>query len=298
MVSDIEVSRNNKSFEIILTVIPPPAEWDASKVERKAFEVSSVAKTLDLKYINLPEVIEEKARTQCERSVPYKLKVDNALFGEILKGFYEEAVIILNKVTPIMEKDDFIRWLKIHSTKFNHLVIVGSESSKIIYPGFNPIDAAKVSRNYISNIYGITIFERRNEPERLLEKTKAGMKAFISQICFGLEDAKKVINRYYELCNSEGVAHSKIFISFAPISKLKDLEFLKWLGVKIPPETEKFLTENEKKIEKRSIEIIEDLAYDLYSTNGDFGINVEHVMYENLQIAAYTIHRIKEVCRY
>ncbi|MEO0203057.1 MAG: hypothetical protein ABIL37_04975 [candidate division WOR-3 bacterium] len=286
---------NCKNLEIIFTVIPPPLEWDISKIERKAFEVSNIAKILEIDFISIPEVIDERSRG--ERVIPFKMKFDNVKFGEMIKNFDNSVEIIINKVSVIMEKYEFEKWIRDYSQKFDHILIVGGESSKINYPGYNPIAAALLAKNYFKHIYGITIFHRKDEPKRLLEKTKAGMEGFISQIVFELENAKKVITEYINLCEIKNLRPAKIFISFAPVSQRKDLEFLKWLGVYIPQEIENYLLEDEKKLEKRSIEIIESLFYELCFWD-NISVNVEHVMYNNLQVAAYTIHRIKEVWKW
>ncbi|MEO0145162.1 MAG: hypothetical protein ABIL49_06350 [candidate division WOR-3 bacterium] len=288
---------NCKNVDIIFTVIPPPLEWDISKIERKAFEIANITKILDIDLISIPEVIEERSRGQ--RVVPFKMKFDNAEFGEMIKNFDSSVEIIINKISVIMEKEEFEEWLKEYSKKFNYILIVGGESSKIKYPGYHPIPATLIAKNYFKNIYGITIFHRKNEPQKLLEKTKAGMRGFISQIVFELEHVKNVILQYYKLCQEENIEPAKIFISFAPVSQRKDLEFLKWLGVYIPKEIENYLLEDEKKLEKRSIEIIETLFQELcFLDIKNIGVNVEHVMYNNLQVAAYTVHRIKEVFKW
>ncbi|MCX7946970.1 MAG: methylenetetrahydrofolate reductase [candidate division WOR-3 bacterium] len=288
---------NCKDLEIIFTVIPPPLEWDISKVERKAFEVANITKVLDINFISLPEVVEERSRGH--RIIPFKMKIDNVVFGEMIKSFDRDLEIIVNKISVIMDKQEFESWIEQNSKKFNYLLIVGGESSKIRYEGYYPIPATIIARNHFKNIYGITIFHRRDEAKRLLEKTKAGMKAFVSQIVFELESAKFVINEYIKLCREENIEPSKIFISFAPVSQLKDVEFLKWLGVYIPKDIESFILEDEKKLEKRSIEIIESLFHELCFLNiNNLGVNIEHVMYNNLQVAAYTVHRIKEIWRW
>jgi hypothetical protein len=288
---------NCKNVDIIFTVIPPPLEWDISKIERKAFEIANITKILDIDLISIPEVIEERSRGQ--RVVPFKMKFDNAEFGKMIKNFDSSVEIIINKISVIMEKEEFEEWLKEYSKKFNYILIVGGESSKIKYPGYHPIPATLIAKNYFKNIYGITIFHRKNEPQKLLEKTKAGMRGFISQIVFELEHVKNVILQYYKLCQEENIEPAKIFISFAPVSQRKDLEFLKWLGVYIPKEIENYLLEDEKKLEKRSIEIIETLFQELcFLDIKNIGVNVEHVMYNNLQVAAYTVHRIKEVFKW
>ena len=279
-------------MDLIFTVIPPPAEWDSTKVERKAFEVGSIAKLLQISYLNIPEVIEEKSRGK--RVVPYRLKVDNADFGRMVKRFTPDLEVILDKVTVLLPEKRLVDWLKRNSQDFQHVILVGGESSLIKYPGLDPIRAANIARKYFKNLYGIAIFTRENEPQRLLAKTRAGMKAFVSQIVLEHESAISVIKEYHKLCKESGIQPAKIFISLAPVSRRKDLEFLKWLGVYVPADTENFLLRDPKLIEKRSIDLIEKLTKKFLKLGSKVGINVEHVMYNNLQVAAYAIHRIRE----
>ncbi len=278
-------------MDLILTVIPPPQEWDETKVERKAFEIANIVKLLDLSYLNIPEVIEEKTRGQ--RSVPYRLKVDNAKFGKMICSFTSDVIVILDKVVPVMPKPDFQEWLETHAPDFQHLVLVGGESSKIQYPGYHPVEAAPLAKSYFDHLYGITIFRRKNEVDRLIRKTQAGMEAFLSQIVFEANTAESVLHAYWKRCEELGLTPSKVFISVAPVSRKKDLEFLKWLGVYIPPETEAWLLEDERKMERKSMDLIESLVQRFRTFEGPVGLNVEHVMYNNLQVAAYMIHRIK-----
>ncbi|MEO0139422.1 MAG: mycobacterial-type methylenetetrahydrofolate reductase [candidate division WOR-3 bacterium] len=279
---------------IIFTVIPPPVDWEGEKVKRKAFEIVSISNMLNIRTINIPEVIEEKDGKG--RVVPYKPKVDNVEFGKILKGFDGNLDIIIDKVVPLIPKDLLEDTLLSISKEFKGITLVGGESSKKVYPGFSPLEAVGFARGLFSKVYGITIFTRKNEAERLLAKTKAGFNAFISQIVFETENMRKVLKEYYKLCNSEGIKPATIYISLAPASKKKDIEFMEWLGVYIPEDIKRYLLEDEGLIEKRSIEIVERLALDVSTTEGELGINVEHVMYNNLQVAGYTLHRIKEVC--
>jgi len=279
---------------IIFTVIPPPADWDIEKVRRKSFEISSMLNTLNIKSINIPEVVEEKRGIG--RIVPYKPKVDNVMFGNILKEFYPDAEIIIDKIVPLIPKEELAKELDKISQDFKSITLVGGESSKGEYPGYSPVEAVRFAKDRFSNIYGITIFTRKNEAERLITKTKAGFKAFISQIVFETDNMRIVLKEYYLLCEKEGLKPSPIYVSLAPASRRKDIYFMEWLGVYIPENIKNYLLEDEDLIEKRSIEIVEKLALDISTTHGELGINVEHVMYNNLQVAGYTLHRIKEVC--
>ncbi len=277
-------------LDLVLTVIPPPADWPATKIERKAFEVASIARVLPLKALNLPEVINEQTRGK--RVVPFREKVDNAEFGLLIRQYAPGLTLILNKVVPLLSPADLHAWLERHQFSYDHLVLVGGESSKIQYPGPSPLEAASLAKPFMRHLYGITIFHRQNEAERLLRKTQAGMQGFFSQIVYHLDHAWPVVERYLQLCTREGIHPARIYISLAPVSRPRDVEFLEWLGVLLDPETRAWLTEDPRDVEKRSLDRVEQLAEAIAQSGFPVGINVEHVMYNNLQVASYAVHRI------
>ncbi len=279
----------------MLTVIPPPADWEETRVRRKAFEIASMARMAGVRRISLPEIVEE--HTRGERVVPYRQKVDNVLFGLMLREFYPEAEILINKVTVLLPPEDFRSWACTTLRHFHHLVLVGGESHTIPYPGPSPVEATALVPSG-AQLYGITIFTRKNEAERLLTKTRAGMKGFISQIVFELEHFRRVIERYLHLTDREGVDPARIYVSVAPVARAKDVAFLKWLGVYIPPDIERSLLENPRAMERISMERIEQLMEELRPYAPYVGVNMEHVMYNNLALAAYTLHRIQEVLQW
>ncbi len=282
-----------KPLPKILTIIPPPRQWDPARVDRKAFEIATLTKAVGIDTVSIPEVIEEKSRG--ERTVPYRLKVDNTYFGRLLRKYNPDLTIIINKVVPVMEKDEFERWLQEHSGEYQHLVLVGGESSRIQYPGYTPTEAAPIAARYMKHLYGITIFHRRNEARRLLEKTKAGMRAFFSQIIFDLCHVRETLDEYYYLARKEGIQPSRIYVSIAPIARERDLDFIKWLGVMIPYDLEKRFRENPDRMESLSIEVIKGLVKEISEWDYDLGINMEHVMLNNLHLAGYALHRINEI---
>ncbi len=283
-----------KNIELVFTIVPPPVEWDNIAIDRKAFEVANLLNSLHIGKVLIPEIIDEQNRG--ERVVPYKVKVDSRYFAKLISRYAKDTDFIISKVVPVMQKDRFREWIKdVSSSGFKHVLLVGGESSKIKYPGYSPVEAVSIAKEHVKHIYGITIFHRKNEPERLLRKTEAGMEAFFSQIVFDLKDVRKVLERYYELCSKHGLKPARIYISLAPISRKKDVEFLKWLGVKMDEDIELELLRDEKQIERKSIEILEELALDIAELEYDVGINMEHVMLNNLQVAGYTVYRIREV---
>ncbi len=282
-----------KPLPRVLTIIPPPRQWDPARVDRKAFEIATLTKAVGIDTVSIPEVIEEKSRG--ERTVPYRLKVDNTYFGRLLRKYNPDLTIIINKVVPVMEKDEFERWLQEHSGEYQHLVLVGGESSRIQYPGYTPTEAAPIAARYMKHLYGITIFHRRNEAKRLLEKTKAGMRAFFSQIIFDLCHVRETLDEYYYLARKEEIQPARVYVSIAPIARERDLDFIKWLGVMIPYDLEKRFRENPDRMESLSIEVIKGLVKEISEWDYDLGINMEHVMLNNLHLAGYALHRINEI---
>jgi 5,10-methylenetetrahydrofolate reductase len=282
-------------MDILFNVIPPPVNWPTEKVERKAYEVATILKNHSIKIVGIPEVIEETTREN--RPLLYHPKVDNRVFGEMIKKFNPEVEILIFKITPIVLENELCKWLEETKItyKVNNIVFVGGESSKKVYPGPNPILATQKFKNNQIKIGGITVFSRSNEAQKLFEKTKAGMQFFISQIVFELENAKTVISQYYELCKTENIKPQPIYISIAPISKLEDYEFLKWLGVIIPPDIEEYLLNEPTKIEANTIAILEKIISQVVNFPWECGINVEHVTYNNLQLASYLIYKLQKI---
>ena len=64
-----------------------------------------------------------------------------------------------------------------------------------------------------------------------------------------------MISHYQKRCDEQNTFPRRILLSFAPVSSKKNIKFLKWLGVDIPTDTEKYLNENDQIMTERSMEI-------------------------------------------
>lgn len=285
-------------MNLMFNVIPPPLKWSEEKITRKAYEVANILRNNNINIIGVPEVIDETRNGT--RTLAYQPKIDNRDFGNKVKEFFSQVEILTYKVCPIVTEEELNNWFDetINRHKINQIVFVGGESSIKKYPGINPIKAAEKFRSNNIKIGGITIFTRANEVEKLIKKTKAGMEFFISQIVFELSNAKKVIENYTNECKKQNITPSPIYISIAPLSNIEDYEFMKWLGVEFPTEIEQYLISDKTKLEAKSIEILEKLINQLVELKWNCGINVEHVLYNNLQLASYLIYRLNKILQY
>ncbi len=73
------------------------------------------------------------------------------------------------------------------------------------------------------------------EPRRMCEKNAQGVEYFMMQILYDAEDALRVLERYGRMCREQGRAPAPVFCGVAPVTTPQDLEFLKYLGVHLPP---------------------------------------------------------------
>jgi len=283
---------------ILFEVIPPSMSWTLERIENWARRASDIMRKNSISFLNLPEVVNE---TRGERIVPFSQKIDNLLFSDIVKKYFDDIKPILNKICVRMDRSEFDNWVnRVFKEGIRHIIFVGGESSSIEYPGYSVLQAAgRVKKKYFDiNIGGITILTRRSEPENMYEKMKAGISFFVSQIIFETSNIKQVLINLRRITDEKGMQMPKIYISLTPASRIKDIEFMKWLGVEFPSAILSYLTEYESKVEERSFEIldrtIDETIEFMVKEKIKLGFNVEHVMYNNLELSEQLIEEIKE----
>jgi len=242
--------------------------------------------------------VDETTRNK-ERTVPFKEKIDNVDFSLFLNE-REEIFPIINKICVRLKKKEFEKWVEnAYEKGIRHILLVGGESSKIKYPGYSVSEAARyIKRNFPDiKLGGITIFTRNKEPYRILEKMKSGIEFFVSQIIFETSNMKQVLLHLWRLTKIENFEFPKIYISLAPAKRIKDIEFMKWLGVEFPTAVHFYITENERKVESRTFEVIERMLDEIFDFTErekiKVGFNIEHVMYSNLELSEKIIEEIK-----
>jgi len=90
-------------------------------------------------------------------------------------------------------------------------------------------------------IGGITIAERHakkgNEHQRLIEKHQQGCNFFISQAIYDPQATIDMLTRYAIECQQQGLKPQRIILTFSPCGSKKTLEFIDWLGVRVPEAT-------------------------------------------------------------
>ena len=289
---------------VVVYEILPPRQKDGT-LNSYAENISSLLSQTHIDAINIPEVRDEVARG--ERPVKNQIRAEPREFGKLLQDIVGIEAIV-NRVVVHQELEKEMEWFEETYTNFEieNLITVGGESRKIKYPGPSVNRALKaIKDNSKLNILcgGISIPSREKESLNLIEKSTNGSEFFTTQVLYDSSKIIKMISHYQKRCDEQNTFPRRLLLSFAPVSSKKNIDFLKWLGVEIPSETESFLNENEKNMVERSMEIsvgvLEETLSFLYENKivVPIGLNVEHIMSYNFQSSIEMLQELARIYR-
>ena len=280
----------NSSIPVTFFEIVPPAVGKPEALEATLGEAKGVRHLVDA--INLPEIRDESRGT--ERTHRFVPRVEpRVVAARILRELSLEVVV--NRV--VVHDPDPERWFRETHEQFGvqHMVLVGGESATACYPGPDPLQAAALVRAAALPISlgGITIPSRRNEADRIRSKSAAGISFFTSQILFDSNDTVWLIQRLNGL-------EARIFLSFAPVSHPRDLEFMRWLGADIPPNLDRFLLRGGEGSAdtcfQRSLDLAQRILMDVFDNlppdPPPIGLNVEHINRRNFPSAVRMLDQL------
>ena len=226
--------------------ILPPREKDGT-LDSYAEKISSLLSQTHIDAINIPEVHDENERG--ERPVPNLERAEAREFGRLLQDNVGIEAIV-NRVTVHDKFEIQKKWIKetFYDYDIENVILVGGESSKIKYDGPSVNTTSEyITRDLNTGRFdffcgGITIPSRNIESESLLRKGSNGIEFFTTQVLYDSTKINKMLKYYNNICKQNDVFPRRILLSFAPVSSNKNIEFLKWLGVEIPLQTEKRLS--------------------------------------------------------
>ena len=289
---------------VVVYEILPPRQKDGT-LNSYAENISSLLSQTHIDAINIPEVRDEVARG--ERPVKNQIRAEPREFGKLLQDIVGIEAIV-NRVVVHQELKKEMEWFEETYTNFEieNLITVGGESRKIKYPGPSVNRALKaIKGNSKLNILcgGISIPSREKESLNLIEKSTNGSEFFTTQVLYDSSKIIKMISHYQKRCDEQNTFPRRLLLSFAPVSSKKNIDFLKWLGVEIPSETESFLNENEKNMVGRSMEISVGVLEETLSFLNEnkivvpIGLNVEHIMSYNFQSSIEMLQELARIYR-
>ncbi len=278
---------------VTLFEVVPPAAAKPEALESSLHELRQLRGRVDA--INIPEIHDEDRPG--ERTSKFIERVEPRILGVRVKRELDIDVVI-NRVTVHDHEPE--RWFRETCGEWDisNWVLVGGESKEIDYPGPNPAEAARLAKslNLPISLGGITIPSRVDEPARIRKKHAQGVDFFTSQVMFDSNDLVWLIQRLNGL-------EARVFISFAPVTNRRDLQFLRWLGVDIPHDLDRFLTGSEQgeaaaaeTCLDRSINLAQRILMDVFDNlppdPPPLGLNIEHITRKNFTPSLNMLDRL------
>lgn len=272
-------------------MVPPPADKPQG-VDAALEEVREIRNFVDA--VNLPEIHDESRGA--ERRSKFVSRVEPRLLGSRI--FRElNLEVVLNRVVVHEPHQD--RWFRNTYEEYGirHVILVGGESSKIPYPGPTVLEAAEQVRStgLPASLGGISIPSRAHEAERIRRKAAAGLSFFTTQVLFDSNDIVALIQRLNGL-------EARMFLSFAPVSHVRDIEFLRWLWADVPADLDRFLLGSEKSSRaaeaclERSLDLAQRILMNVFDNLPPdppaIGLNVEHINRRNFAAAVQMLDRL------
>ena len=286
----------NPHLPVVFFEMVPPAKGRPEALEATMGEVARIQKIADA--INLPEIHDESRGG--DRTFKFVPRIEpRVLGGKIRREF--DIDVVLNRC--VVYEADQAGWLRETEEKFGiqNLILVGGESSQIHYPGPSVIQSAREIRaaGLPATLGGISIPSRAHEVERIRRKVAEGLCFFTTQVLFDSNDIVWLIQRLNGL-------EARIFLSFAPVSHQRDIEFLRWLGADAPADLDHFLIESlpSEKASSHASEhaferclnlaqrILMDVFDNLPPDPPPLGINIEHINRRNFNSAVRMLKQL------
>ena len=274
---------------------PPRLGTPEGEVQAAAEKLAARVATLPVDGIVVYDIQDESGRTHEPRPFPFTGTLDPRAYSRLLAKRLALPAITY-KSLGAMSEEAWRGWLAEARSEFgiDFLSVVGRPTSGIRYP-LPPARAIRIASDPSTGltIGGVVIAERhsakRSEAARMLAKTLEGCGYFISQTVYHAPPTQRLLRDYLRDCRGAGVEPRRVVLSFSPCAREKTLAFIRWLGVKVSPETERTILDAPRPLAK-SIEICRDNLRRIldhpYASELPLGVNVESVSINRDEIDA------------
>ncbi len=227
----------------LIGTTPPKIGTDKAQLKIIAEKLLGRLHEIEYDGVIIYDIQDESSRTNQDRPFAFKQTVDPREYSHLLRNLSAQDVITYKSVAQ-RGVGEFKDWLSKTKNDYDlqNVVLVGSPSSigdiKLSLP-----DAYKALAEQSDDFFlgGVTIAERhsskRNEHERLIEKTAQGCQFFISQAVYDAQATIELITSYARTCKAQGITPQRIILTFTPCGGEKTLDFMQWLGISVPEAT-------------------------------------------------------------
>jgi hypothetical protein len=242
---------------------------------------------------------DESARQPEPRPFPFLPTLPPDAYAHDLMADLAVPKIVYRSVAGA-DRAGFERWCAecAAATQPRYSVLVGAATSRARGPADLTLEDAYglVRRQAPALVLGaIAIAERHarrgDEHERMLGKTAAGCRFFVTQAVYDAGSSKSLLSDYARAARARGADPLPVVLTFSPCGSPRTLALLKWLGIAVPRWLENELLDARDTLET-SVRLAESIADDVLAFAHErqipVGVNVESVSIRKQEIDAAT----------
>lgn len=196
-----------------------------------------------------------------KRPFPFRRVMDSSDYAALLSRSSGKECLVYKCIAD----DSFESWVNRCSNENGHSAInlVGRASSQGTYSGPSMSQAMDHLRQNNQLDFGCVCIAERHTMEaaqkrgkdyptehlNMLRKQESGCGWFVSQAIYDVENTIRLIRDYAAICRQKGLKPRKMVLTFAPVSRAKTMEFVKWLGVQVPTAAEELILKADKPVD-------------------------------------------------
>lgn len=297
-----------RSRPLFLYGTTPPREGSPQElVDSAAGRLAERIGHLPLDGIVVYDIQDESGRTSAPRPFPFMRTIDPRVYSRLLHRLTAKTVVTYKSIGQL-DAGQWREWLTqtARDYEIRCLALVGRPTSKGAPYPLSLLDAFDIAAAHPARftLGGVAIAERHaaraSESARMLEKMRRGCEFFVSQAVYHSAGAVRLLSDYARDCRAAGIAPRRVVLTFTPCGREKTMNFIKWLGIAVPEETEKAIFSAPAPL-AASIEVcranLRAILEQVAATEVPLGINVESVSINKDEIDASVdlFHALAEV---
>jgi len=297
--------KNKESGILFYGITPPKAKNTQEELKTIAKKQVDRLKDLDIDGLILYDIQDESDRTDVKRPFPFIETLDPCVYAKQYLDAPLHVPVVIYRAVGKYDKNEFKEWLENRKGRDFHSVFVGAASKETKTTiGIKEAYALKKEINDDIVLGGIMIPERHtakhDEHLRVFSKIDNGCEFFVSQCVYDLMGAKRFLDDYLAYSKENNKPLVPIVFTITPCGSSKTLDFMKWLGIHIPPHLEQRLKNSENILED-SVRLSRDIFEILYFYGKGKGIpigcNVESVSIrkEEIDASIELLHDIQKI---
>jgi hypothetical protein len=218
---------------------PPKRATAAAEMDAIAAQQEARLASLGLDGLIIYELQDEAERTSEPRPFPFLPTVDPLAYAHQHLGRLAVPKIVYRCVSRDTAAG-LVGWLQQPRPASSPLSVLVGAASRHAPASLRLTEAYALARQHAPAhvLGGIAIAERHartgDEHERILAKTEAGCRFFVTQAVYDVTATKSLLSDYALATRRSGVEPVPIILTFSPCGSAKTLAFMQWLGIAFP----------------------------------------------------------------